>query len=114
MARRRNRLRKQTLKLAAPPVRSYRKQRSSKHGSKCRPCNRDQRFLRSKRRPPEKSNGRTITAADIFAGCGGMTLGLREGTRRAGATLKIALAIDVDPEVAAIYERNLDPNIKVA
>lgn len=89
-------------------------QHFSKLGSACDRCDRDQRFLRSKRRPSNKSGVRTIAAADIFAGCGGMSLGLQEAARRSALRFKVALAIDSDSGIAEIYKRNIDCDIKVA
>jgi DNA (cytosine-5)-methyltransferase 1 len=43
---------------------------------------------------------------DLFSGCGGMTLGLAEAARRAGASLDPKLAVDRDPGIAAVYKQN--------
>jgi DNA (cytosine-5)-methyltransferase 1 len=48
----------------------------------------------------------TIRSIDLFAGCGGMTLGLSEAARRHGMTFEPVLAVDSDEDVAAIYEEN--------
>jgi DNA (cytosine-5)-methyltransferase 1 len=47
-----------------------------------------------------------IHSVDLFAGCGGMTLGLLEAARRHGLRLNTVLAVDSDPEVVEVYERN--------
>jgi DNA (cytosine-5)-methyltransferase 1 len=80
----------------------------------CEWCADDQQFLRSKQRPLIGGNLPVITAADLFAGCGGMSLGLQEAERRAGFRIEIGLAIDSDPHVAEIYERNLNRKVNVA
>lgn len=80
----------------------------------CDRCANDQRFLRSKQRPANEDDLPIITAADVFSGCGGMSLGLREAARRAGFGFEAVLAIDSDPQVAEIYKRNIDNKIKVA
>lgn len=63
--------------------------------------------MRSSARPEPPSRRKlSITAVDLFAGCGGLTCGLEEAARRAGRRLDVQLAIDVAPEIAAIYRRN--------
>ena len=75
----------------------------------CGGCKLDQQFLQ-RRRPPAYyvSRGRAIRLVDLFCGCGGMTLGLTEGARRAGHGIDVALALDSDPNVIEIYKRNFD------
>lgn len=82
-------------------------------GALCDRCADDQRFLRSKQRPVSDGDYPVVTAVDIFAGCGGMSLGLQEASRRAGVALRTTLAIDSDPQVAEIYERNIDCKVEV-
>jgi DNA (cytosine-5)-methyltransferase 1 len=43
-----------------------------------------------------------------------MTLGLGEAARSAGSQLDVRLAIDMDPEACAVYERNIDTPSVVA
>ncbi len=90
------------------------KQNMCVQGIHCTRCAEDQRFLRAKQRPVIDRNPPVITAVDIFAGCGGMSLGLEEAARRAGFRIEIALAIDSDPQVAEIYRRNIKGKVKVA
>jgi len=82
-------------------------------GVLCDRCADDRRFLQSKRRPVSHGDFPVITAADVFSGCGGMSLGLQEAARRAGFRLRTVLAIDSDPQVAEIYKRNIDDKIKI-
>lgn len=52
-------------------------------------------FLRSSRSVVEKTTTRSsIGIADLFAGCGAMTVGAIEGARRAGASAELLLAVD--------------------
>jgi DNA (cytosine-5)-methyltransferase 1 len=52
---------------------------------------------------------------DLFAGCGGMSLGIQEAARRSGCRTETALAIDNDPAALAIYVKNLgEKNTRVA
>src|SRR5438874_11385376 len=83
-------------------------------GACCEQCAHDQRFLRTKQCPVANANLPVITAADIFAGCGGMSLGLQEAGRRAGFRVETALAIDADPQITEIYRRNIKGHVKVA
>jgi DNA (cytosine-5)-methyltransferase 1 len=48
-----------------------------------------------------------IRVADLFAGCGGLTLGVAEAARRLGLGIDVRLAVDVDAEARAVYEANL-------
>lgn len=49
---------------------------------------------------------RAVRVADLFCGCGGMTLGASEGARRARCTLDVRLAVDLDAEAIAVYASN--------
>lgn len=71
----------------------------------CSWCQKDQRFLMASTRPTAAS-GPKLRAVDLFAGCGGMSLGLEEAARRAGLVFQVPLAIDFDKAVVAVYERN--------
>jgi DNA (cytosine-5)-methyltransferase 1 len=72
----------------------------------CRGCVREQAFLRSKRRSRRRRTGGLVTAVDLFAGCGGMTVGLDEAVRRLGCELSVSLAVDFDPASIEIYQKN--------
>lgn len=52
---------------------------------------------------------RTLRAADLFAGCGGMSLGLAEGARALGMGCEFVFACEMDPAKASVYEANLRP-----
>lgn len=72
----------------------------------CDACRSDQAFLRGKKRPTIGTD-KALQAVDLFCGCGGMSIGLQEGARRAGYRLDIPLALDADPAVIGIYKANL-------
>src|SRR5437879_5745116 len=72
----------------------------------CGRCRADQVFIRSKRRPGIAHCDIEIRAVDLFAGCGGMTLGLYEAARRSGCHLEVSLAVDSDQEAINIYAAN--------
>jgi DNA (cytosine-5)-methyltransferase 1 len=68
----------------------------------------DRRYLRRKSVPPPIAEPRgTLRVADLFCGCGGMSLGLREAARRAGLSMEIVLALDLDPDAVAVFAKNL-------
>jgi DNA (cytosine-5)-methyltransferase 1 len=89
------------------------KMKSGSNGKVCspsRPCKRcvaDQAFLRGQRRPRILGRRPFLTAVDLFAGCGGMTIGLQEAARRAGYQVNVALALDSDAAAIEIYKANL-------
>lgn len=72
----------------------------------CRRCNADLRFLRRKRRPAYEKLTPSIRVADLFAGGGGLSLGVAEGARRIGLGTIIALAVENDPDLADVYASN--------
>lgn len=57
---------------------------------------------------PPSPNGRTkkLKIVDLFCGCGGLTLGVAEATRRGNRQMDIRLAIDTAPEALAVYRSN--------
>jgi DNA (cytosine-5)-methyltransferase 1 len=63
-------------------------------------------YLRATERPRDPVAERAVTVVDLFAGCGGMSLGLWEAAREFGCRLTVRLAADFDPGVLAIYSRN--------
>ncbi|HTL67249.1 MAG TPA: DNA cytosine methyltransferase [Lacunisphaera sp.] len=48
----------------------------------------------------------TLRLADLFAGCGGLTLGAVEAIRRAGFDADVRFAIDLEPECVETYAAN--------
>lgn len=65
----------------------------------------DRSFLRRTERPVSPT-GTRISAVDLFAGCGGLSVGTWEAARALGAALDVRLAVDVDPVMAKTFERN--------
>lgn len=72
----------------------------------CGRCSADQDFLRTQTPPQLSQNGTVIRAADLYSGCGGMTLGLWEAARQLKFRLKVSLAVDSDPDGLRIYKAN--------
>lgn len=50
-----------------------------------------------------------IRVADLFSGCGGLTEGVSRALRKAGRTMEVALAADLDQNAMSVYERNFNP-----
>jgi DNA (cytosine-5)-methyltransferase 1 len=72
----------------------------------CRRCDADAHFLRRTRRPAYESLNPSIRIADLFAGGGGLSLGLAEAARRAGFGTIAALAVESDTDLADVYAVN--------
>jgi DNA (cytosine-5)-methyltransferase 1 len=68
----------------------------------------DRRFLRTSHRPRDPA-GRDVRLVDLFAGCGGLSLGALEACRSLGRALRIALAVEADEDIAAVYRSNFTP-----
>jgi DNA (cytosine-5)-methyltransferase 1 len=68
-------------------------------------CDSDAAFLRSARPPYEALRPR-LSIVDLFAGCGGLTLGAAEAARSLGLGIEVKLAVDLDPDAAVMYQAN--------
>ncbi|GIW41485.1 MAG: putative BsuMI modification methylase subunit YdiO [Candidatus Binatia bacterium] len=53
--------------------------------------------------------GRRITIVDLFCGCGGFALGVKEAARALGLKPVFLLAVDIDSDALATYAHNLRP-----
>ncbi len=82
------------------------RQQSNCTDGKCHWCRSDGRWLRSKQRPQLTQPSRTVAFADLFCGCGGMSVGLLEAAHRLGLDARVALAVDSDAGVLGIFEDN--------
>lgn len=69
------------------------------------PCDADAEFLRGTR-PAYERRHRALRLVDLFAGCGGLTLGIAEAAQRCGVGLKVRLAVDADKDACDVYGRN--------
>ena len=65
-------------------------------------------WIRGKR-PQEATDAREIRTVDLFAGCGGLTLGIEEACRAVGLATRCALAVDTNDQAMAVFKANLSP-----
>ncbi len=66
----------------------------------------DAAFLRSAEWPGISGTAPVVRAADLFSGCGLMTLGAWEGCRAIGRRLEPIVAFDSNEDAAAVYQHN--------
>ena len=78
---------------------------SSNHSASCRICAADAAFVRGAR-PEYESRKPTIRLVDLFAGCGGFSLGVAQAAWRLDMGTRVKLAIDSDPNAVAVYRAN--------
>jgi len=81
------------------------RQPTSKRGVGCPTCESDAAFLRGSR-PRYEQRKRAIQVVDLFAGCGGLTIGLAEAAWRFGLGTQVKLAIDSDTDAVNVYKKN--------
>jgi DNA (cytosine-5)-methyltransferase 1 len=75
----------------------------------------DSAWLKSSRPPLDMASRPTrVNTVDLFCGCGAMSLGLWEACRAVGKKMNPALAVDLIPEAAEIYNRNFQTDVAVA
>lgn len=77
----------------------------SRARSVCEVCDEDARFLRGAR-PAYEQGSRTLRVVDLFCGCGGLSLGVAQAAHRLGFAIEVPLALDLDPDAAAVYRDN--------
>ncbi len=65
----------------------------------------DSAYLRKSRRPT-LARRRVIRAADLFSGCGGLSLGAMEASRALGRGFISLVALDKDPTCVKVYRQN--------
>ena len=71
----------------------------------------DLAWLASKERPRVRASAQEIRAVDLFCGCGGLTLGIREAARGLGCAFRSVFASDINKEALNIYAKNFQPDI---
>ena len=66
----------------------------------------DRGFLCQRERPAYELGDEPVRVVDLFSGCGGLTLGMAEAARRLGRGIDVALAVDFDEDIAAVFAAN--------
>jgi DNA (cytosine-5)-methyltransferase 1 len=66
----------------------------------------DLAWLRAATRPEDPTDAPTVRVVDLFAGCGGLSVGIREATRALGLRMEAVLANDLEAPILGIYGRN--------
>jgi len=66
----------------------------------------DYAYLRQSTRPAMPRRGSEVKVADIFSGCGGLSLGAMEACRALGKRFTSVLALDKDAACMTVYENN--------
>ena len=72
----------------------------------------DANWLRLQQRPPSSRNGAgSLSVADLFSGCGGLSLGVQEACRSSGRYFRSVLASDFSKDALQVYRDNFSPEV---
>ncbi len=72
----------------------------------------DLAWLRSSSQPPASRNGiGSISCVDLFSGCGGLSLGIREACQASGRHFRPLLAMEANRHALAVYQANFHPEV---
>jgi DNA (cytosine-5)-methyltransferase 1 len=66
----------------------------------------DLAWLKSASRPEVANPRNVVRIVDLFAGCGGLSVGIAEAARGLGMRMDAVLANDIDDDILGIYSRN--------
>lgn len=69
-------------------------------------CSVDREFLMAEKRPDYEGTPVPLRLVDLFAGGGGLTVGVAEAALRMGRGMEVALAVENDVHAADVYELN--------
>lgn len=69
-------------------------------------------WLETKVRPTNPAPFGSITVADLFSGCGGMSLGIDEACRALGKRAEHVFAAELNPTYADVYAKNFGPKVQ--
>jgi DNA (cytosine-5)-methyltransferase 1 len=75
-------------------------------GVSCRVCDADAAFLRTVTRPDYETTTPCVRIVDLFAGGGGLSLGMAEAARRVGEGTDVVLAVEQHRDAARVFARN--------
>ncbi|MBM7817780.1 DNA (cytosine-5)-methyltransferase 1 [Cellulosimicrobium cellulans] len=71
--------------------------------------------LQGQRRPAFERGDRNLVVVDLFAGCGGLTLGAAQAARDRRLALKVPLAVDFEQAPVTVFRKNFPKaNVQVA
>lgn len=70
----------------------------------------DYAYLRLVKPPADQGTSRLIRVADLFSGCGAISLGAREACASLGLRFASALAVDTNVDALAAYRANFAPS----
>lgn len=73
----------------------------------------DQVFLRSMKPVWHSPLRGAVRTADLFSGCGGLSLGVREASTALGKRFESVLAVDNDAPSLEVYKRNFKPTVPI-
>ncbi len=62
--------------------------------------------LRAKRRPKFEDGAGPLRVVDLFAGCGGLTLGVAQAAHKHGVSLNVRLAVDFEAAPTKVFKEN--------
>lgn len=72
----------------------------------------DLAWLRSSQRPIAARNGAgVVSCVDLFSGCGGLSLGVREACDASGRHFRPLLAMEANRNALAVYQANFHPEL---
>ena len=79
----------------------------AQHARASDPCATDRAFLMTKERPDYERAPDPLQLVDLFAGGGGLTVGVAEAAHRLGRGTEVALAVENDDHAADVYALNV-------
>lgn len=74
----------------------------------------DLAWLSNKKPPRRRSTSGEIASVDLFAGCGGLSLGIAEAAHGLGYSHCSKLACDIDEAALGVYSRNFNPKASLS
>jgi hypothetical protein len=75
-------------------------------GVSCPVCDADASFLRTVTRPDYETMAPCVRIVDLFAGGGGLSLGMAEAARRVGHGTDVVLAVEQHRDAARVFAQN--------